>query len=59
MSVGLLVSSITSEGIELFTSNLVHRWTSIGERFELFLRQTGSGVGGQMGGYLAKNSIFS
>ena len=54
-SVGLLVGSITFEGIELFTSNLVHRYASIRERFGLFLRQIGSGKAGEMGGYLAKN----
>ena len=49
-SVGLFVGAITFEGIELLTSNLVHTWISIGERFGLFLSQFGSGEGGKMGG---------
>ena len=56
-SVGLLVGSITFEGIELFTSNLVHRWASIRKRFGLFLRQIGSGEGGEIDGCLEKNEI--
>ena len=49
-SVGLLGPSITFEGIELLTSNLVHRWVSVKERFGLFLSEFGSGEGGEMGG---------
>ena len=56
LSVGLLVPSITFKGIELLTSNLVHRWVSVRERFGLFLSDFGSGEGGEMGGKLAKNS---
>ena len=48
LSVGLLVGSITFEGIELFTSNLVHKWAFIRERFGLFLMQIGSGEGDEM-----------
>jgi len=49
-SIGLLVGSITCKGIELFTSNLVYKWVSIGERFGLFLRHIGLGEGDEMGG---------
>ena len=48
--VGLLVPSITFKGVELLTSNLVHRWVSVRERFGLFLSEFGSGEGGEMGG---------
>ena len=49
-SVGLLVPSITFEGVELLTSNLVHRWVSVRERFGLFLSEFSSGERGEMGG---------
>ena len=46
ISVGLLVGLITFKGIELITSNLVHRWVFIKELFGLFLSQISFGEEG-------------
>ena len=56
-SVGMLVHSIAFEGIRLFTSNLVHRYVSIEERFGLFLRQIGLGEEGSNRGLIWRKNV--